>query len=302
MEGVSWGSDSPNFDPVFDFFPNVNERDKYLADIEPEDIFEDTEIDGPVLLKDFKPIYLGKHRFLSQPMMVFVERHSDTAVLLKFRFGVVEISAVIAIHYWEKCTIHDVLMWKSSGKPPSNISVADIWERRFISVFKLIFWNTMMEKRNARRAPMAKTTTATTSADTFVEINKVNVPFALSDDSFQQFRKPRADFVYRKVNTICEMGEPAEFLCRVIWFDEEADLWIFKRDWSTGKQEYGFKLIDPKGNDHIIEEFIIPRDSFELAISLNKLGAIEQHATVELLTFIKTCKLADTFMQKNKIG
>jgi hypothetical protein len=72
--------------------------------------------------------------------------------------------------------------------------------------------------------------------------------------------------------------------------------------WAQIVQDLTNSFTYPKGNDHIIEEFIIPRDSFELAISLNKLGAIEQHATVELLTFIKTCKLADTFMQKNKIG
>lgn len=144
--------------------------------------------------------------------------------------------------------------------------------------------------------------------DEFVYSNECRIYFEPSKCSFAEFCKARSRFVKKEAATIIAVEEPHGFVGRVIWFDSEADLWIFKRTFIKGNTEFGFKLIAPdKGiesigqESEIIEEFIIPESSLGLCTELNRLGPKRQKATVQLIAFIKQCKLADTFLRENDI-
>ena len=120
-------------------------------------------------------------------------------------------------------------------------------------------------------------------------------PFVLSNASFSDFRTPRSHFDGAALEATpgLHAGVEAEFIGRVIWFGQEADLWI-----NNAKDgDFGISLLIPDGGTSLRDHFNIPGDSFTLAKMLSDIAPTEREALLMIMTFLKDCRLADTFFK-----
>lgn len=286
----------------------------------------------------FERYFLGKHLFFNNPVDIYIEGLKNNTLKLYFQFGYFDIIACIRVDKlnlkYEIVDAHQQYPDEKSGPgntrglsiqgmltaPASDTeheidfasSVSTMAEIAIAMAFEQLFLKTFWAWYYGETEPIpkrketnevkntndmyARTECSTKSRDPDSPSPNTVITFGLSSDSFTNFRTPRSEFAYHEGN----FADEVEFLGRVIWFDQEVDLWLYYLTQPNRVPEFGFMLTVPGEKTPTVRiDFSIPESAFDLAVELNSFSPEVCTAIIQVISFIKTCNLADKFLSNH---